>query len=278
MDNINISNKDKIFLFVDNKGTQEKFKDKNTWYKVNLLGAEGMAEHLTSIVLKNTKMPSTVCYVNYDVCKINGKNGCKSVNFLNEGESFISIQMLYKNLEGGEISEKVFSLPEKDRFDYVVSFVKENTGLDISEYLSACVSLDCLVLNPDRHYGNLGVIRRSDNTFKLAPIFDNGQGLGQNFQITPPSETYLKKKKNLFAATLCGSFEKAVQLSGGFAFSVNYEQLSKDLSKEPESMAKEFLINRLCELEPCINNSRSNPFTKNSLQFAQEEEEDPEYY
>lgn len=273
MNNIVIDKKNQVFLICDTKGTQPKFKENNFWYKTDLVGIEGTAEHLSSLVLDYSTLPKDITYVHYDMCKINDKNGCRSANFLCEGEEYVSFKILYKNLYGGELSEKIFSLEEDKRFDFIVDLIKECTSLDISSYLSTCISFDNLILNPDRHFGNLGMIKRSDNTYKLAPIFDNGQGLGANYHITPPDEDYENKKKELYGATLCGSFDNAMQLAGGNSIKIDYERLYNHLCLEPESIAKRFLIVRLNELDKIYNISNKNPFHDIVLNFYEEDEE-----
>ena len=61
-----------------------------------------------------------------------------------------------------------------DAIEYVINFVKTQTGLDIHEYLANTFCLDMLILNEDRHFNNLGIIYNG-TSFRPAPIFDNGK-------------------------------------------------------------------------------------------------------
>ena len=61
-----------------------------------------------------------------------------------------------------------------DAINYVINFIKEQTNLDIHEYLANTFCLDMLILNEDRHFNNLGIIY-DGTSFKTAPIFDNGK-------------------------------------------------------------------------------------------------------
>lgn len=64
-----------------------------------------------------------------------------------------------------------------------------------------------LIRNPDRHFKNLGLIFGADNKYRMSPIFDNGQGLVQNYTITPPYLDIEEKEQRISAATISGSFE-----------------------------------------------------------------------
>lgn len=245
--------KDRVYLHTDSFGCQKKYKKDNIWYKEDTLGGEGIAEELSSVLLSCSILPPDISFVHYKRCMIGNKEGCESNNFLKPFEQFISLKALYINEIGGNISDRVFSISNiKDRFEYIVDFVKTYTNLDITDYLRSILTLDMIICNPDRHYGNLGVIKREDNTFRLAPIFDNGQGLSQNFTITPPILDYEEKLDILTSATISGSFISSVRETGGPAFFINYPLLYSKLENYPNSIAKEFLINQLSKYEKMI--------------------------
>jgi len=176
---------------------------------------------------------------------INGKSGCRSKDFLDKGEAFITFQRLYQSYVGGNLSDKIRTFSDTtERFHYLVSFVKETTGLDCSNYLRNIFSLDLIIMNPDRHFHNLGIIQRADGSYREAPIFDNGQGLGMNYSITPPYLEIEEKEKTIAAGTISGSFDAQVVAAGNI-LKVNYEKLYSILKEYPDSPAKEFLIYRL---------------------------------
>ena len=246
MEHVNIDLKFSIANWADLEGTQTKFYKDGFWYKIDTLGCEGLAEELSSVLLSCSNIKE---YVSYTRCEINDKKGCKSYSFLEDGDHFISIQKLYKNYTGKDISDKIREFNNCiDRYNYILDFVKKNTNLDITEYLQNTFALDLLILNPDRHFGNLGIILTKNNEFKIAPIFDNGQGLFQNFQITPPYLSDEEKIENLSAATISGSFEEQVRVAGN-SLKINYKQLFNKLSNYPESIAKRCLYNQLKQYE-----------------------------
>ena len=97
----NLSPEAMIMVSGSSIGTQKKYYAKGYWYKQNKIGYEGTAEYLASKVLFCSNVQE---FVVYERCKINGKDGCRSANFLSEKESFISLQRLYYNYHGGQLS------------------------------------------------------------------------------------------------------------------------------------------------------------------------------
>ncbi len=154
-------------------GTQDKYFKDNLWFKADRFGGEGLAEAATSRILKSSGFDSSK-YVEYTPCLINGKQGCFSRNFLNNEESFITLYRLYKNVTGRDLAEVCSRMDFDDAIEYVISFVKDQTGIDIHEYLANIFELDRIILNEDRHFNNMGLIY-SGTTFRTAPLFDNGK-------------------------------------------------------------------------------------------------------
>ena len=170
MHNYEIDKNYTVLSKADNNGSQSKFHKDNYWYKYNRMGNEGLAEQMTSDLLSCSNVTD---YVVYEYCLINGRNGCRSENFLQDGEQFITLQRLYQNCYGGELIEKINSITDiEERYVYLLNFIEELTGLDASNYLYQNMTLDMIIKNPDRHYNNLGVILQKDGNFRFAPIFD----------------------------------------------------------------------------------------------------------
>lgn len=91
----------------------------------------------------------------------------------------------------------------------VLLFLKEIGVPNVDETLRELLLLDCLTLNVDRHFGNIGVLYDSD-TLKyvgLAPIFDNNKALLPYYATKDGLEKYLSKhnyytaKSNILAYT-----------------------------------------------------------------------------
>lgn len=154
-------------------GTQDKFCKDGFWFKVDRYGGEGLAETAASIILKESGLPASQ-FVEYEPCLINGKCGCCCKDFLNPGEDFITIYRLFKNTNGRDLASVCSKMDYDDAIDYVISFMKQQTGLDLYEYLANTFELDRLIMNEDRHFNNLGIIYNGTD-FRPAPIFDNGK-------------------------------------------------------------------------------------------------------
>lgn len=224
-------------------GNQPKFKKDNHWYKFDYLGNEGLVEQLVSDVLSCSSISD---YVTYEYCQINGELGCRSENMLAPGETLLPFSQLYFNVtSGGSLTDDVSALDEENRFNFIVDFIKDETGFDCSRYLFDNLTLDMLTRNPDRHFKNLALILTAEGEFKAAPIFDNGQGLMQNFTITPPDMEIEEKEDRCFSCTISGSFEKQFTLAqdstGYEPFKIDYDRLYALLQTYPQSIAKDYL-------------------------------------
>jgi len=246
MKNYSIEEKYCINILSDSDGTQKKYYKDGFWYKIDNVGREGLAEELVSIVLSCSDYQD---FVVYERCNINDKLGCRCKTFLENKEQFVSFKTLYDNYLNRNLAEDIRQFETtKERFEFLIQFIKGITNIDVTKYLKATFTLDMLIKNPDRHFGNLGIILKSDGTFKTAPIFDNGQGLYQNFQMTPPILEPEEKDARLFAATISGSFEQQV-ISTGVGLKINYEKLYEKLVLCPESIAKNCLYQQLKKYE-----------------------------
>lgn len=93
----------------------------NYWYKQNLKGYEGKSEELVSRLLDYTNIDD---YVKYEECIINGVPGCRSKNFLRDGESLVTLTRLYNLTYGGDLKNKINTYSRlNDRIEYVIDFV-----------------------------------------------------------------------------------------------------------------------------------------------------------
>lgn len=194
-------------------GTQDKYFYNDLWYKLDRYGGEGLAETAASMILKESGLAPEL-FVEYNPCLINGKYGCYSKNFLKENESFITLYRLYKNVSGRDLATVCSKMDYDDAIEYVLNFVKEQTHLDIREYLANTFCLDMLILNEDRHFNNLGLIFNETN-FRPAPIFDNGKSFLIGNQ-RAKNYTALKEK-------ISTAYAKAFSPS----FQTNYKYLKK---------------------------------------------------
>ena len=207
-------------------GTQDKFFKDGLWFKLDRYGGEGIAETAASIILKESGLDASQ-FVTYTPCLINGKPGCYSKNFLNEDESFITLYRLYKNVTGKDLAQVCATMDYDDAIEYVINFVKQQTHLDIHEYLANTFALDKIILNEDRHFNNLGIIY-SGTDFKLAPIFDNGK----SFLIGNKNATKKTEIKDKIKCAFAKSFSPA------FAINAKYLEKYSTLKITPSCIQK----------------------------------------
>ena len=247
MNEYNLDSKYRFYSKTVTKGTQEKYKKDDFYYKVNKLGNEGFTEYLVSRLLKNSTLPD-YAFVDYEYCRINNKLGCRSKNFLSTpNEEFITINSLYCKITGKDnLSDYLAFLSDaNDRLNYILSII-EYFGFNkrmYYDYLNILLQLDLLIRNNDRHVHNYGLIYNSAiNRFRLAPIFDNGLSLNTD------------NSGNTTSCTISGSFLDQVT-TFGFpikpSFRLDYSKISKDLKRIESLYGKhkeiDFLRNNLEE-------------------------------
>lgn len=223
------------------KGSQWKYKRGDYFYKLNKLGNEGFVEYIVSKIAPALGVSD---YVKYEYCMINDRLGCRSKSFLGSGEQFISMEDIYRYVEGRvNLADKLWSFGNEGvRLRYLLWLVSE-FGFNIDEfssYLNRILEIDYITLNRDRHHRNYGLIV-SDSGIRTAPLFDNGLALDTD------------RNGDFCSCTISGSFE--LQLS---AFSYPYksvlhtdkERLRAELKSVPYIQYYEykFLLNRLREL------------------------------
>ncbi|WP_407425219.1 hypothetical protein [Treponema sp.] len=186
-------------------GTQDKFFKNGLWFKLDRYGGEGIAECVASIILEECGLESSK-FVKYTPCLINGRSGCYSKNFLNEDEAFITLYRLYKNVTGRDLADVCSKMDYDDAIEYVINFVKQQTALDIHEYLANTFALDKVILNDDRHFNNMGIVYNGVD-FKTAPIFDNGKSFLIGNKKARQFDNISDKIKTAFAKCFSPSFD-----------------------------------------------------------------------
>ena len=224
-------------------GTQPKYYDNGYWYKTNNAGYEGLSEYLVSLLLSCSSIKE---YVVYEECLVNGRKGCRSKSFLGKDESFISFQRLYDMYKGGNLTDQIMPINDtKARIEYVLDFVKYYTDLDCSDYLSATLSLDFIILNTDRHFHNLGIIvNGATGEYRTAPVFDNGCSLLSDYEKFPEDVSIDENIESAYGQPFSSNLW--VQASAaGINLHVDYEKLFSLLKNEPDSRALQVLIKRV---------------------------------
>ncbi len=218
-------------------GVGSKYYKDGYWYKQDISGYEGLAEEVCSMVLRHSNVEK---YIEYEACMINGRSGCRSRNFLKEGESIVTFKRLYEIACGGDLTDRVYTIRDvKERIQFVTDFVKEYVGIDCTGYLRDILSFDMLVLNTDRHFHNLALIR-SDSGYRECPIFDNGASLLSNYGMFPPGEELEEQISCAAAKPFSGSFEQqAVVLGTGIR--LDYDAIYEEMEKVQHVRLKKVL-------------------------------------
>lgn len=195
------------------EGTQIKYKKGDYWYKKDNRGNEGLVEYLVSNFLRYTDLESEE-FVMYEYGTINGQSGCRSKNFLKHNEELVTLYRLYFNEYGKDLSQVINEMEEmEERIDYVIRFVEKSCGIDIFKYLGKILTVDMIILNEDRHLNNLALIF-DGNSFKPAPIFDNGLSLLTGNQSVNWNFSVSENVKRVIARPFSGNHEKMVKYFG----------------------------------------------------------------
>ena len=164
------------------KGNQEKWCENGIWYKLDQFGYEALAEVFVSKILKYVSIdPSGFLgsRVAYEIEKVTvgGRERvcCSSKNFLQEGESIITLNRLLTLHLGYPLTAELESLSsDKKRIQFIAEKTEDITGLKkFPQYLTLLFEIDGLVLNDDRHLNNIAVIEKNGK-YRYCPIFDNG--------------------------------------------------------------------------------------------------------
>lgn len=225
------------------EGTQTKYRKGDYWYKKDCRGREGLVEYLVSGMLKYSTLDPTE-YVIYENGYINDTAGCRSENFLVAEEELITFYRLYYNEFGKNLSQILAHMTTmEERIEYVVEFIWQSCGIDVTEYLKKIFTLDMIILNEDRHLNNLAVILRG-NSFVSAPIFDNGMSLltaNQSVNWHFPMEENVRR---VVARPFSGSHEKMFQYFGT-GFYVDFPRVQRWLEEEEDTREKQVLLHQL---------------------------------
>lgn len=232
-----------VMLDGTSEGTQIKYKKGKYWYKKDRNGREGLVEYLVSGLLSFSDLEPFE-YVSYERGTINGCPGCRSENFLKEGEELVTFYRLYYNEFGKDLSKVVGSMETmEERIEYVTAFLWQSCGVDVTDYLKKIFTLDMLILNEDRHLNNMAVLFHDDR-FTAAPIFDNGVSLltaNQSVNWYFPIEENIRR---VIARPFSGSHEQMFRYFG-IGFHLNFPAARQWLEKEEVSKERDVLLYQL---------------------------------
>lgn len=201
-------------IYTSSKGTQEKWKKDDYFYKRDSFGGEAEAEYLVSQFLEACAISD---YVSYE--KI-GPDLCRSKSFIPKEGRFLT---MYRYLQQQGFSEREIEVHSKGLPEVQYEFLKaqlQKLGFT-NEYLDyefgRLFEIDRLTLNVDRHWNNFGIIFPKNGLPKLLTLFDFGYALGVAFPKTMPNHVIVRKSK---AVTISKSFDKQCVFGKKFRFNI----------------------------------------------------------
>lgn len=226
------------------KGNQLKWQKDGVWYKADYTGYEGLAEMIISRLLAKSSLKADE-FVSYDTEQISYHGhifkGCRSRNFLNEGEQLITLERLFQNQFHESLYRAVYQIPEvQKRAEFLVTETEQLTGIaDFGTYLGKMLTIDAFFLNEDRHTHNIAVILCDDGSYRLCPLFDHGGSLLSDTTLDYPIEGDVYSMiDQVHAKTLSPDFDEqldaAEELYGGtLSFSFGKDDVRQILDHEP---------------------------------------------
>ena len=238
-------------ISTSSKGDQSKWRIGDKWVKQNTRGYEGQAEVLASFVLAHSNLQEKH-YVKYYPCEIilpDGEKsiGCYSHDFRGKLQEVTLERLFEANFTSTDPILNDKSLSTADKFEQIMQQVQDFTGLDVRLEIARLLSFDALILNEDRHTNNiLFLYNPIENTWQLAPIFDNGLSLLSDEKDYAPGKPLTILKRKVKAKPFNSSFSKQLALYTGPAF-IDKQSLLKALEAYTFDFgrAKQVLLSQL---------------------------------
>jgi len=210
-------------ISTSSKGDQSKWRVGDKWVKQNTRGYEGQAEVLASLVLACSTLQEND-YVRYYPCEIilpDGETsiGCYSYDFRGKLQEVTLERLFEANFTSTDPILNDTSLSTTEKFEQIIQQVQAFTGLNVRKEIARLLAFDALILNEDRHTNNiLFLYNPTDDTWQLAPIFDNGLSLLSDERDYKPGKPLTILKRQVKAKPFNSSFSKQLALYAGPAF------------------------------------------------------------
>lgn len=205
------------FTKIGSKGNQLKILVDGKWYKGDYLGYEGAAEYLATEVLKQSNVSD---FVHYNLANFDYKQksfvGCVSSAIQNAypNTDIVTLNNLFLRATNKTIEKQIMGKNILEKIEYIVNTTERITGIvGFGQYLSTLFEFDAFILNEDRHYDNITVLKKRDSSsYMLCPIFDNGAGfLSDTRNDYPLSDPIAREIKSVQAKPITKDFVKQVE-------------------------------------------------------------------
>ena len=225
---IKIGYKDLLFNKTST-GSQDKWHIRDKWYKIDDFNYEGLSETLASDILKKSNVEKYAIY-NPEKIIYKGKefSGCESPHFLKKDERLVECMPL---LEKHGISILGLTI------ENFVNQIEEITHLShFDQYLAKMMEFDQLILNSDRHYYNMAVIKNKTG-YDYAPFFDQGRGFALKDDYwkdeASPEEVIEKIEPRLYIGNFARQTAEIERIAGGKFLEISYtkDDLQDTLSR-----------------------------------------------
>ena len=171
-------------------GMLDKFPKGDKFYKVDSNAYESLSEKLASILLKNSDLEPE-SYIIYKIVPLiiddKFKIGCESLNFKKE---YLYEQILFylQTQESNRSKSKkntIFKVLHQmgtieQKFQILLELITLKTAVPesiIEKRLLSMMAFDLLILNRDRHYGNLIFLDNLKEKVNPIPLFDYGNSV-----------------------------------------------------------------------------------------------------
>lgn len=252
-------------------------RDENIWYKQDYLGTEGLSEYAASMLLQESSVPHVV----YNPCSFMMGNreviGCKSDNFLNDGERLVSIYELIEQELHIDITKEISHMEDvEDRIKFFVDTVVNLTGYEkFGEYLTNLLQLDAVTKNDDRHFNNISFIQDQEGNYRPAPIYDNGSAFlsdkytyGENLT----EDQIIKEMDGVLAKPFSLDFDEQLDICEKLYPSTI--QLKKNVVLDDKMLSKYYREEDIVVVKEIISQAQrkySYLFTDNKIQEANTE-------
>lgn len=174
-----------------------------------------------------------------------------SLDFLKDGEELITLARLFQ-CNHLDIYKEIEKMDTVSRIMFVIENTEKFTGLsEFSKWLCKLLEFDAFILNDDRHFHNIAVIK-SNSSYRTMPIFDNGGSFLSDRSFYPVTTQFKKNLKKVKSKPFNTSFDKQVKA----AFEISGQQLKLE----------KFSLKILDELESLYSYSEIN-IIKRILEF-----------
>ena len=254
-------------------GMLDKFPKGDKFYKVDSNAFESLSEKLASILLKCSDLDPD-SYISYELAPLiiddKFKIGCESLNFKKE---YLYEQILFylqsqESNRSKSTKKAIFKVLHQmgeieQKFQLLLELITLKTAVPesiIEKRLLSMMAFDLLILNRDRHFGNLIFLDDLKEKVNPIPLFDYGNSVIGGINSDEVVNNFFAKTKsmgdiwNIVVNQNDRMFNEPFYRLGEFTFSndfflyFDYEKILHEL----EEFEKEQLLYKSCEVELSI--------------------------